>query len=257
MISFNKKCSTKKRSTKKRSTKISIEHAKRMKKIYKYAKNVVFKKSKSKNFKQKRSEGIETGKFLGNYPLFMKWSYDDNNSYNFKVYIPKSYKTSYLAPSYIKDKKIIAECQIYFLSENELYVNDLYVYTVNNKTASINEKKELKGLGKIMLCKALKFIVELKNINTDNLNISITAHGDECPEKIMNDIKDWSDIQINEYLNKYKDSDKNLDSLCIDIASKTLVEYYISLGFKIYRYNHPGSVNLKNKYYKIIEKCKL
>lgn len=93
----------------------------------------------------------------------------------------------------------------YNKANNILEIDTFYVYSsfsVYKKYINPHEEKNLKGLGKYMLCKVIHFLVNHTFISLDT-TVTLLASGNQCYEPIQYDMEDCL-IELSQHKNYYK-----------------------------------------------------
>lgn len=244
-------------SLKYKNTLTNIEH-KSLPTYLKTTKNVV----KINNFT------YDTGRYIiqdnKKFPILLNISFK-KNVLDIQIPYPKDYKKTNL----MKKVSILGRIIISVFEDQQdyLYLNLFYLYTqVYSKYATIYEKEAFKGIGKLILCFALQYIMDELNIDIINKNIKLSAEGgivcnNEIAtypysiEKIKNYLKKYysSDPDIMYYVDRKKDDPSSMlynndvilrNLYCIIENERKLVKYYAKYGFKIISYDDDDMILL-------------
>lgn len=172
--------------------------------------------------------------FPPNYPITPFYEYQINNESPFLARIAFSFRDKIN----VYNKKVNVK--------DTMTINSFYVYTHPSLTslASLEEKELTKGLGRKLLCIAVKYAI-VKGKVSNKGSIHLEASGGSCSEEdIIRFMEEWDEDRMNKSFEELKFTDfpiEKLDeisinekasALCHYFQNKYLVSYYMQYGLK-------------------------
>lgn len=211
-------------------------------------------KSKKNKNKNKKHKTQKKQRQIIEYPEYLDFDlqlYDTNDNIYIKVPYPDNYPKTLFWEKNREHEKGLAYLQSnYDKKEDVIYLQRLYVFPSMNSLdessfATPEERRLVKGLGKRMLCQAIKYLLE-KNSITENTTIRLDASGGYCNEDGLKYVmENYSEDEIDDYVNtnftsvvtdhiNYYNSPMSLEDkaklMCIYFDNQKLVRYYQTYG---------------------------
>lgn len=160
----------------------------------------------------------------------------DTNTLRISVPYPDNYPNTEFKRR-VKGKIAYVECT-YDTERNTVFINELYVFTKTVPFSSVLDKTITKGLGKKMLCSALRYLVD-HDLITEHAIMTLHAKGGRYTEACKQEVASLSDEELNSFLQDYpgdvrliQDSDDKKKIYCMIKDNAELVRYYNTYGLE-------------------------
>ncbi len=156
---------------------------------------------------------------------------------------------------------------------DKVRLNEFYVYPSNSVYTTSEEKRLVKGLGKKMICHAIRILIVKRSITPDAI-LTLEASGGEAEEKVTKDIMEkYTETELDKILSEFPDTIRDLEYdsklegrkitfndkatlYCAYLQNQKLVDYYKTYGLQVEDDTDMSYTKMSGKVSDIIRTCK-